>query len=159
METLLKRQSNPKNRRTRVLDDWSAMYSVSEFHTPKTETESNAQTLNRDGHEGEAMYLVSEEVRPVMYQWVSFLRAAPPSSRSKVEMEISFSIPQVLFPLLNEQEPPTTSGKQLTETRIARGPGICKVEGCGQPRKYRVPRDWTTGACNSTHLRILANRV
>ncbi|KAF8810079.1 hypothetical protein BYT27DRAFT_6500512 [Phlegmacium glaucopus] len=157
IDRLLKKKSKPKSGRTTVPDDQPPMPSVSGFHTSKTETESNAWTLNHEGGENEAMNIVEEtfeKVKPDMYRWVSSLRAVHGGSK----MEISFSIPEILCSPLNEQELSTTSGKQLTEIRIARGHGMCGVEGCERPRKYRVPRDWTIGACNSTHLRIMVNR-
>ena len=70
-------------------------------------------------------------------------------------MRITFSVPEAFVPPpLNEKEL-----IKLEKNRAARGPGLCAVEGCGKPGKYRVPRDWTIGACDSTHLRIVANQA
>ncbi|KAF8808599.1 hypothetical protein BYT27DRAFT_7096326 [Phlegmacium glaucopus] len=142
---LLKKQSRPKNKRTTALDDRSPLPSVSE----------EGEDADGDEEEDEAMDIVEEplkEVKPVMYRWVSSLRVVSSSTENanrQVEMGITFSVPEAFIPpQVNEEEYPA-----------ARGPGLCAVEGCGKPRKYRVPRDWTIGACDSTHLRVVANQV
>ena len=98
-----------------------------------------------------------EEVKPVMYRWVSSLKAVPSSGDSdrQVEMGITFSVPEAFVP------PPIDREKliEMEKLRAGRGPGICAVEGCGRLRKYRVPRDWTIGACDSTHLKIVASQT
>jgi Ino eighty subunit 2 len=145
IKRLLKKLSKPKYRGKTVLGD---------------------QTSNQENDNGDEVEVIniaeepSNEVKPIMYRWFSSLRAVhcPLHGGRKVEMEISFSVPEGLFPsLINCQELSTTSGKQLTEIRVTKGPGMCGVE--GQPRKYKVPRDWTIGACNSTHLLTMINRV
>lgn len=99
-----------------------------------------------------------KEVKPVMYRWISSLQMVPSSTGNadrQVEMGITFSVPEGFLP-------PAANREELIELekiRAARGPGLCAVEGCGKPRKYRVPRDWTIGACDSTHLRIVANQI
>jgi Ino eighty subunit 2 len=109
--------------------------------------------------EDEPMDIVEEppeEVKPVMYRWVSSLKAVPSSTGDRqVEMGITFSVPEAYFP-------PPVNREQSIESeklRAARGPGICAVEGCGRLRKYRLPRDWTIGACDSTHLKIVGNQA
>ena len=99
-----------------------------------------------------------EEVKPIMYRWVSSLKAVPSSlgdSDRQVEMGITFSVPEAFIP------PPVNTEEliDLEKLRAARGPGICAVQGCGRQRKYRLPRDWTIGACDSTHLKIVANQA
>ena len=163
---LLKKQSRPKNKRTTALDDRSPLPSVSGSRTPKTKMKSNTQEDGEEGEgddeEDEAMDIVEEppeEVKPVMYRWVSSLKVVPSSignTNRQVEMGITFSVPEAFVPS------PAVSREEsieLEKNRAARGPGVCAVEGCGQVRKYRLPRDWTIGACNSTHLRIVANQV
>ncbi|KAF8798693.1 hypothetical protein BYT27DRAFT_7122843 [Phlegmacium glaucopus] len=142
---LLKKQSRPKNKRTTALDDRSPL--------PSSNVQEGEEA-DGDEEEDEAMDIVEEppkEVRPVMYRWVSSLRVAPSIENAdrQVEMGITFSVPEAFIPPQVNKD----------EYQAARGPGLCAVEGCGKPRKYRVLRDWTTGACDSTHLRIVANQV
>jgi len=127
----------------------------------KSNVQEEGEEGEVDDEEDEAMDIVEEpleEVKPVMYRWVSSLKAVPSSAGnadSQVEMGITFSVPEAFVPPpVNGEEP-----IELEKNRAARGPGLCAVEGCGQARKYRLPRDWTIGACNSTHLRIMANQV
>ena len=100
-----------------------------------------------------------KEVKPVMYRWVSSLKPVPSSSGDtdrQVEMGITFSVPEVFVP------PPVNREKliELEKLRAAsRGTGICSVEGCDRLRKYRLARDFTIGACDSTHLKIVENQA
>lgn len=127
----------------------------------KSNIQEEVEEAEGDDEEDEPMDVVEEppeEVKPVMYRWVSSLKVVPSSTGNadrQVEMGITFSVPEAFVP-------PPVNGKEsieLEELRAARRPGLCAVEGCGQLRKYRLPRDWTIGACNSTHLRIVANQV
>jgi Ino eighty subunit 2 len=163
---LLKKQSRPKNKRTTALDDRSPLPSASGSRTPKTKMKGNIQEEGEeaegDDEEDEPMDVVEaplEEVKPVMYRWVSSLKVVPSSTGNEdrqVQMGITFSIPEAFVPPPVDEE---ESSIELEKLQAARGPGLCAVEGCGQQRKYRLPRDWTIGACNSTHLRIVANQV
>jgi Ino eighty subunit 2 len=113
-----------------------------------------------DEEEDEVMDVVEEPpkiVKPIMYRWVSSLQVVPSPENAdrQVEMGITFSVPEAFVPTpVNKEEL-----VELEKHRAARGDGVCAVEGCGKPRKYRVPRDWTIGACDSTHLRIVANQI
>ncbi|KAF8157234.1 hypothetical protein B0H34DRAFT_798529 [Crassisporium funariophilum] len=163
---LLKKQSRPKNKRTNTIDNQSPMPSASGTRTPKTKAKSqeDGEDAEAEEDEDEAMEIVEqvEEVKPVMYRWVSSLREVPGDGEEKVQMAITFSVPEALFPPLAdgvEEKANTTSRQMEDKIRAARGPGTCAVEGCGKPRKYRVPKDWTVGACDSSHLRIVANQV
>lgn len=98
-----------------------------------------------------------EEIKPIMYRWVSSLREIPnEEGGQKVEMGITFSIPEHVVPSA-DIDVESVPDERLEKIRAARGPGVCAVTGCGKPRKYRLPRDWTIGACDSTHLRILVS--
>lgn len=163
---LLKKQSRPKNKRTTALDDRSPLPSVSGSRTPKIKTKSNAQEegeeVEGDEEEEEPMDIVEEpppkEVKPIMYRWVSSLHVVPSHNGDadrQLEMGITFSVPEAFIPPPAKEQ----DSIELEKIRAARGPGLCAVEGCGKPRKYRAPRDWTIGACDSTHLRIIANQV
>lgn len=127
----------------------------------KSNAQEEGEEADGDEEEDEAMDIVEEqpkEVKPVMYRWVSSLRVVPSSTGNgdrQVEMGITFSVPEAFVPPLVNEEGSIEAKKLQT----ARGPGLCAVEGCGKPRKYRVPQDWTVGACDSTHLRIVANQV
>jgi Ino eighty subunit 2 len=129
----------------------------------KSNIQEEGEEAEGEDEEDEPMDIVEEppqEVKPIMYRWVSSLKAATPSSLPgdadrQVEMGITFSVPEAFVP------PPVDREKliELEKLRAARGPGICAVEGCGRQRKYRLPRDWTIGACDSTHLKIIANQA
>lgn len=118
---------------------------------------SNLNGEDADDPEGEddeddAMDVVDtpKEVKPHMYRWVSSLRSIPvEGEEQKVEMAITFSVPETLVS-------PTPVVETPPAARPGAGPGICAIEGCGKPRKYRLPKDWTIGACDSTHLRLLS---
>ncbi|KIM37991.1 hypothetical protein M413DRAFT_76500 [Hebeloma cylindrosporum] len=140
---LLKKQSKPRNKR---IDDRSPLPSASGSRTPKVKS-NDADDVEGDEDEDDAMDVVDtpQEVKPHMYRWVSSLRG----EEQNVEMAITFSVPENLV-----------SPKPVAETtpaaRPGAGPGICAIDGCGKPRKYRLPKDWTIGACDSTHLRLLS---
>lgn len=146
------------------------MPSASGSRTPKVKmkNQDEAEEGEGDEDEDEAMDVVEtpEEIKPVMYRWTSSLRTVPTESKGeqKVEMLMTFSVPESVFPAPSPAQ--ITDGniipedaEQLEKIRKARGPGICAVEGCGKARKYRLPRDWTIGACDSVHLRVIANQL
>lgn len=121
----------------------------------KSNIQEEGEEAEVDDEEDEPMDIVMappEEVKPVMYRWVSSLKAGNPDGQV---MEITFSVPEAFVP------PPVNREHliELEKLRAARGPGICAVDGCGRLRKYRLPRDWTIGACDSTHLKIVANQA
>lgn len=108
--------------------------------------------------------VLPEDIKPTMYRWVSSLREVPGESESKrMEMIISLYVPESLSTPKNEgaetQMEVDSTDPELERIQLARGPGICAIEGCGKPRKYRLPKDWMIGACGSDHLRILACRT
>jgi Ino eighty subunit 2 len=147
---LLKKQSRPKNKRTNTLDDRSPM--------PLAKVKPGDDDAEAE-YDEDAMDVVEqpEEVKPIMYRWVSSLREVPvEGGERRIEMGITFSVPENVIPQPSDKTDiiPDENQKKI---QAARGPGVCAVEGCGKPRKYRLPRDWTIGACDSTHLRILAN--
>ncbi|EIN04649.1 hypothetical protein PUNSTDRAFT_76003, partial [Punctularia strigosozonata HHB-11173 SS5] len=119
---------------------------------------------------------------PTMYRWVSTSR--PPASRTpsanpnpdgeasgpiplepdqtseEKRLRLSFSVPLCAFPVPPAQKsqvggdamdvvPPTV------KAHAAPQPLTCAVSGCGAPRKYRLVRDWTKGACGMGHLKQL----
>ena len=149
---LLKKQSKPRNKR---VDARSPLPSASGSRTPKVK--SNLNVEDADDPEGEdedddAMDVVEppKEVKPHMYRWVSSLRiVAAEGEEQKVEMAITFSVPETLVST-------TPVAETTPAARPGAGPGICAIEGCGKPRTYRLPKDWTIGACDSTHLRLLS---
>ena len=105
--------------------------------------------------EDDAMDVVEppEEIKPIMYRWVSSLREIPNAEGGqKVEMGLTFSIPEHVVPLSDLD---VKNRASLENIRAATGPGICAVKGCGKSRKYRLTKDWTIGACDWNHLRIL----
>lgn len=119
----------------------------------------NGEEDGEADEDDEAMDVVEqpEEIKPVMYRWVSSLREIPnEGGESKMEMGITLSVPEYLIPPA-QIDVEVAPNDQLEKIRAARGPGICAVNGCGKPRKYRLPRDWTIGACDSTHLQVLAS--
>jgi len=128
----------------------------------KNNTQEDGEEAEGDEEEDEVMDIVVEEppkeVKPVMYRWVSSLRGVVPSSTENAdrqeEMQITFSVPEAFVPRPVNVE---SESMKMEKLGAAHGPGFCAVEGCGKPRKYRVPRDWTIGACDSIHLRIVAN--
>ncbi|CAA7268899.1 unnamed protein product [Cyclocybe aegerita] len=166
---LLKKQSRPRNKRNNTADDRSPMPTASGSRTPKVKAKA------QDGEEGEgedeededAMDVDQqiEEVKPVMYRWVSSLREVPVEgngTEKRMEVALTFSVPETLFPPPPPPVAPEVAPEvdaQAEKERAARGPGVCAIAGCGKPRKYRLPRDWTIGACDSIHLRVLANQA
>lgn len=124
-----------------------------------------------------------EQVKPTMYRWVSSYRESTPqtdSTEKKVELVVSFSVPESVIPAPQVLEgtaldattkmevdggsvqpvansaPVVINDSQTDKVRAARGPGVCAVAGCGQPRKYRSVKDWTIGACGIEHLKAVA---
>jgi len=166
---LLKKQSRPKNKRNNTVDDRSPMPTASGSRTPKvkakngTGDDEDAEAEEEEAEDAVDVTEQPEEIKPVMYRWVSSLRTIPGDGEGeqKVKMEITFSVPEALFPAPppSQEDVVIEDAKEAEKIQKARGPGVCAVEGCGKPRKYRLPKDWTIGACDSTHLRVIANRV
>ncbi len=117
-----------------------------------------------------------EDVKPTMYRWVSSLRevSGSESQAEKTQMIITFSVPESMYPTLSTPKDEgsvdpihglenkmeiDSADPNVEKIRVARGVGLCAIEGCGMPRKYRLPKDWTIGACGSDHLRIIASRT
>ncbi|KAJ3901888.1 PAPA-1-like conserved region-domain-containing protein [Lentinula edodes] len=67
-----------------------------------------------------------------------------PSQERRVQF--SLAIPAAFLP------PENSAPLPLTEIRP---PAICAVSGCGDPRKYRLVKDWKIGACGMAHLKVL----
>ena len=174
---LLKKQSRPKNKRTNTTDS-PLPPSGSRTPKPKVKTgEEGGEEGEGDEDEDEVMEFVDppEEVRPTMYRWVSSFRELAQCEDKQTQMTITFSVPESVFlpPGPLEVHPTIMATSSETAMQIdvhpsdpeweglrgAKGPGICAIEGCGQPRKYRVPKDWTIGACGSDHLRTLSSRA
>ncbi|KAJ3507117.1 hypothetical protein NLJ89_g6484 [Agrocybe chaxingu] len=165
---LLKKQSRPRNKRNNTTDDRSPMPTASGSRTPKVKAKTqDAEEGEGDEDEDEDAMDVDqqiEEVKPVMYRWVSSLREVPVEGdgmEKRMEVALTFSVPDTLFPTSPPAPPEVVRqvDAQAEKERAARGPGVCAIVGCGKPRKYRLPRDWTIGACDSIHLRVLANQA
>ncbi|KAF8914424.1 hypothetical protein CPB84DRAFT_1759226 [Gymnopilus junonius] len=164
---LLKKQSRPRNKRTNTIDDRSPMPSASGSRASKLKPKVQDEVEEGEGDEDEdeAMDVETpEEIKPVMYRWTSSLRTVPGDSKRKVEMLMTFSVPESVLIVppraqLTDGDIIPEDAEQLEKIQKARGPGVCAVEGCGKPRKYRLPKDWTIGACDSAHLRVIANQA
>ncbi|KAF9473921.1 hypothetical protein BDN70DRAFT_885379 [Pholiota conissans] len=144
---LLKKQSRPRNKRTNTTDDRSPMPSA------KVKTGDDDEGEDED----EAMDVVEqpEEIKPIMYRWVSSLHEVPGGDgERKMEMGITFSVPENILPRpSNDMDVDST--EDLEKNRPARGPAVCAAEGCHNPRKYRMLQDWNVGACGLAHFRIV----
>jgi Ino eighty subunit 2 len=107
----------------------------------KTKDEER-EDVAEEGEEEEVVEVVTEEARPpAMYRWISSTQGSGESA----QMLLSFSVPPTAL-LAPPHEP---------EGRQPKAPNNCAVEGCGQPRKYRLVKDWTIGACGMAHLKSL----
>lgn len=170
---LLKKQSRPRNKRVNTTD---SPLPQSGTRTPKPKLKIGEEGDEAEGdEEEEQMETVDmpEEIKPTMFRWVSSLHEKNgEAEENQVQMVIRFSVPESFFPPppppvlpLSEKSNDESRLTQieenspLSEIRKARGPGICAVEGCGKPRKYRVPKDWTIGACGCEHLRIIGSQI
>jgi len=91
--------------------------------------------------EEEPVDVVEEEPQPVTYRWISSKKVDGGSS----QMVLSFSVPPTAMPT-----PPLNPGQSQPKA-----PSSCAVEGCSRPRKYRLVKDWTIGACGMPHLKSL----
>jgi len=165
---LLKKQSRPRNKRVNTTDSHLPQ---SGARTPKPKIKTGEEGEEAEGEEEEEQMEpidTPEEIKPTMFRWVSSLHEKTGGTEEKqIQMIIRFSVPGTLSESADNKSRATQieAGSPLshdTESegiRRARGPGICAIEGCGKPRKYRVPKDWTVGACGSEHLRLVASRV
>lgn len=160
---LLKKQSRPKNKRANTTDS-HALPSGAPTPKPKLKT-GDGEEGEVDDEEDEVIEpaVPPEEIKPTMYRWVSSLREVPgsESETKKMQMTIAFSVPESMCPALGTAK---SDGKMDVDSvspnvPLGRGPGICAIEGCGKPRKYRLPKNWTIGACGSDHLGIIASRT
>ncbi|EKM78739.1 hypothetical protein AGABI1DRAFT_114341 [Agaricus bisporus var. burnettii JB137-S8] len=139
---LLKKQSRPRNKRGTALDDRSPMPSSTGKKLKQKVKDEEREDAAEEREEEEAMEVVAEEVRPpVLYRWISSTQGSGDSAK----MVLSFSVPPTALP---------ASPHEL-EIRQLKTPSNCAVEGCSQPRKYRLVKDWAIGACGMTHLKFL----
>ncbi|KAF8630810.1 hypothetical protein AX15_002712 [Amanita polypyramis BW_CC] len=123
---LLKRQSRPRGRR--------AIADIA--------PQENAE--DGDGDEAmEGVQQAHEEVKPVMYRWISTSRQpANTNPGAEKTMSITFSVPTIInIPSRESLEP--------------RAPAVCAVKGCLEFRKYRLVQNASIGACGMAHLKIL----
>jgi Ino eighty subunit 2 len=104
----------------------------------KQKPKENDAEVAEEGDEEESMVVVEEEVKPVMYRWTSSKKVDGEST----SMVLSFSVPPSEVIPAPEPEAPKI-------------PDTCAMDGCRQPRKYRLVRDWTIGACGMPHLKAL----
>lgn len=167
---LLKKQSRPKNKRTNTTDS-PLPQSGAPTPKPKAKPGDEGEEGEAEEEEDEIMEPVvpPEDIKPTMYRWVSSLREVPgsESQANAMQMIITFSVPESIYPALStpknegslEMMEIDSTDPNLEKIRVARSPGICAFEGCGEPRKYRLPKDWTIGACGSDHLRKIASRT
>jgi Ino eighty subunit 2 len=68
------------------------------------------------------------------------------------KMSLTFSVPVDIAAGGDEAAMQIDSGGMATlPGKVVR----CDVQGCAEPRKYRLVRDWKRGACGIGHLRVL----
>jgi len=138
---LLKKQTRPRNKRGTALDDRSPMPGIGRRIRVKVKDDEGEGA--EEGDEDEAMEVVQEETKPVMYRWTCSKKVVGNSP----SMVLSFSVPQaVALPIMFERPRP-------------QGSDICAVEGCNQLRRYRLVRDWKIGACGMSHLKLLEGQA
>ncbi|KXN86823.1 INO80 complex subunit 2 [Leucoagaricus sp. SymC.cos] len=136
---LLKKQTRPRNKRGTALDDRSPM--PSNGRKMKLKTKDDEGEEGEEGDEEEVIDVVEEEVKPIMYRWTSSKKV----DGGTTSMVLNFSIPPSVAI-------PPASEVQVPKPKV---PGVCAVEGCGQPRKYRLVKNWMVGACGMPHLKLL----
>ncbi|KAK2467201.1 hypothetical protein APHAL10511_000750 [Amanita phalloides] len=127
---LLKRQSRPRHRRA-----------MADVAPPENAEEGEGEEVP------EGVQQVHEEVKPVMYRWISTSRVpgnAEPGGEKT--MSITFSIPTIAT-----IPPQASAAPKVTQA----APTRCALEGCGGMRKYRLVRNSSIGACGMPHLKIL----
>ncbi|PFH47889.1 hypothetical protein AMATHDRAFT_109466, partial [Amanita thiersii Skay4041] len=129
---LLKKQSRPRNKRT-ITD------TVPQENVEEGEGEENTP----DGPQP-----VQEEVKPVMYRWISSSRVpGAAETGSERSMTITFSVPTIV-------NIPQNQSPQKQEFAPPPQP-ICDVDGCSQLRKYKLVKNRMLGACGMAHLKVL----
>jgi len=125
---LLKRQSRPRGRRT-IAD---------------VAPQENAE--EGDGDEAmEGIQQVHEEVKPVMYRWISTSKPSANAKTGEKSMSISFSVPMIV------DIPPM----KIAGNFKAPSPAICAVNGCSGVVKYKLVRNSSIGACGMAHLKSI----
>jgi Ino eighty subunit 2 len=94
----------------------------------------------------EGVQQVHEEVKPVMYRWISTSRPSANAKSGEKTMSISFSVPIIvdISPLENS-----------ASFKARRTPAKCAVKGCAGTVKYKLVRDSSLGACGMAHLNCL----
>ncbi|KAL9710039.1 hypothetical protein Ac2012v2_007101 [Leucoagaricus gongylophorus] len=136
---LLKKQTRPRNRRGTALDDRSPMPGIGRKVKAKVKDDEGEGV--EEGDEDDAMEVVREEVKPVMFRWTSSKKV----DGNSTSMVLSFSVPQTVSPpLVPVFEAPRTQDSVS-----------CAVEGCNQHRRYRLVKDWKISACGMSHLKLL----
>lgn len=124
----MKRQSRPRGRRT-ITD---------------VAPQENAE--EGDGDEAmEGVQQVHEEVKPVMYRWISTSRLPTNAESGEKNMSISFSVPMIV------DIPPM---KTAANFKVP-SPTTCAVSGCSGVVKYKLVRNSFIGACGMAHLKSL----
>jgi Ino eighty subunit 2 len=93
-----------------------------------------------------------------MWRWISSTRA-PAEEGGERTTTFALGVPPAVLPEDTEEGAPDTAAALASAAREpaghARESATCAVEGCASPRKYRLVRDWTMGACGMGHLKAL----
>lgn len=163
---MLKKQSRPKAKRLNA--STGATAAPSPLSLPPATSKSDRAGTPGGQDDEEAMDIDDDATNarstpppalqpPVMYRWISSSRpvGALEAGTSEVaeglsrKLVLSFSVPPSVIP------EPEASAELTIPTRAAETPA-CDVDGCQQPRKYRLVSNWTTGACGMVHLKVLS---
>lgn len=73
-------------------------------------------------------------------------------------MSLSFSVPQSFLPPPPLENMDGSVAMDVDAQKPALREGAkpaCNIDGCSKERKYRLVKDWTVGACDIQHLKLL----
>jgi Ino eighty subunit 2 len=103
-----------------------------------------------------------EPPAPTMFRWISSARLVEevPNGIATRATSFTFAVPQSLDPATRDEARQAMASQQQETARRATTNVIqCAVAGCSAPRKYRLVKNWTSGACGLGHLKVLEGRA
>jgi Ino eighty subunit 2 len=137
----LRRQSGRRNKRNALA-------------TAEDREAGSAAGSDEDGEE--VPEAVPEAPIPTMYRWISSTRPVDDGQGSVTPaMVMSFSVPQSVNVAARESQIREAAAYAEELRKAKEQPSQCAIDGCSHPRKYRLVKNWDTGACGLAHLKAL----
>lgn len=98
-----------------------------------------------------------ELIPPTMFRWVSSAHNLdmPLEDGSTRTTQFTFAVPQLMDVPTHEENIRFATSIAEAARKSRDHDTQCAISGCDAPRKYRLAKNWTIGACGLPHLKML----